>query len=235
MHPSIRASTLALALLASAALGACDKGGAASLPPADPSCTDAADIEDAENVDDQIIVQEGRNGYLYTYRDENGTTMEQAGDGYTPEWGGAQRSRAALRISGQLAQGEVYAGIGLGLTESGPYDASRYSGVSFLARRGPGEGMAQSVRVKLPDGNTDPAGEVCSECYNDFGIDFAVTEEWTRYTVNFADLRQEGGWGDPTPANLDPTKLFGIQFQVSASGKAYDLWIDDVTFIGCGG
>ena len=86
---------------------ACDP--APPLPPADPACTPEADIEDAENVDDQIIVQGGRNGYLYTYTDDSGTTLEQAGDSYTPGWGGAQGSRAALHISGQLGQGALLA------------------------------------------------------------------------------------------------------------------------------
>lgn len=227
------ALTLAGTLLGLAAMTACDPAGATS-PPADPSCTPAADIEDAENVDDQIIVQGGRNGYIYTYSDE-GTTLDQAGDSYTPGWGGAQRSRAALHISGQLGQGEVYAGIGFAFTEPlGAYDASQYTGISFMAKRGAGDDMAQSVRVKLPDGNTDPSGEVCTECYNDFGIDFAVTEEWTRYTVSFADLAQESGWGEPTPASVDASRLFGIQWQVSAGGRPFDLWIDDVSFVGCG-
>ena len=231
-HIALGPFTAALALAL-----ACDSGGgAATTPPADPSCSAAEDIEDGENLDDQVIVQGGRNGYIYTYKDESGTTLDQSGDSFMPGSGGAQGSRGALQISGKLGTGEAYAGVGFSFVDPvGTYDASRYRGITFMAKRGKGDGLAQSVRVKIPDGNTDPKGGVCSECYNDFGIDFAVTEEWTRFTVDFADLKQEDGWGDPKPGTLDTSKLYGIQWQVSAAGQSFDLWIDDVSFIGCDG
>ena len=99
-----------------------------------------------------------------------------------------------------------------------------------LTGRGPGEGTVKSI---LPDAHTDPQGGECKECYNDFGVDFELNEEWTRYVVAFADLKQESGWGRPRPDNVDPKKLFGMQWQVSTRATAFDVWIDDVTFVGC--
>jgi len=154
-------------------------------------------------------------GDAYAYADEAGSTA--SGDG--------------LHLTGKLAAaGEVYAGVGLGFAT--PVDASGYRGIAFLARRGPG--AAAHVRLKVPDGNTDPDGGVCTDCYNDFGISFQVTEEWVRYEAPFADLAQEAGWGEPRPAALDTTRLHGVQWQVAVRGAELDLALRDVTFLGCG-
>ena len=219
----------AVALLCTG-LSACDMGG--SVPPADPKCGPDAIIEDGENGDDQIVVVEGRAGYIYTYADELGTTIEPAADQFALGWPGAHKSRSAINIKGILAQGEAYAGFGFAMTEpAGGYDVSKYKGVSFLAKAG--EGSAIAVRFKIPDGNTDPTAGVCTECYNDFGVDFALTTQWTRYTVMFSDLHQEDGWGSPTPAALDTKGIRGMQFQTAQAGKDYDLWVDDISFVGC--
>ena len=89
------------------------------------------------------------------------------------------------------------------------------------------------LRVNVPDQNTDKDGGKCSECYNDFGVDLQLREEWTRYAVDFQDLKQESGWGDPRPAQISSQSLYGIQWKVDERSAAFDVWVDDVTFIGC--
>jgi endoglucanase len=127
---------------------------------------------------------------------------------------------------------DAYAGMGLSLREpSGPYDASKYTGVAFVAKQGPG-GVA-AVRFKVPDANTSKEAGVCRECFNDFGVDFQLTGEWTRYVVSFADLKQQQDWGDPRPAAVDASTLYGLQWQVSSPNAPFDVWIDDVSFVGC--
>jgi hypothetical protein len=211
--------------------GGAGGGGRAAAAPGT-ACAAAAVIDDAEDGDNQVLVQDGRGGYLYTFKDRLGTTIDPAATFETAA-GGASGSRQALRFHGKLADSDGgYAGLGLSLTEpKSPYDASRYQGLSFQARRAPGSSAA--VRLKLPDVSTDPVGGICAECFNDFGVDFLVTEEWTRYVVSFADLKQGAGWGQPRPAAIDPTRLYSVQWQVSTRGGAFDIWIDDVTFTGC--
>jgi hypothetical protein len=159
-------------------------------------------------------------GGAYTYADETGTKI--ALDGSAP-----------IHVQGQLAaQGEVYGGVGLGFTESSaPYDASSFRGIAFKAKRGPTG--SPHVRVKIPDGNTDPRGGVCTECFNDFGLTFQVTEEWVRYEVPFEQLKQEGGWGKPNPPSIDKAKLYGVQWQTTTPGAVLDLYIDSVEILGC--
>jgi hypothetical protein len=196
-------------------------------------CVGQALIEDGEDGDDQIATRGGRGGFLYTFADDKGTSIEPKGDEVKPTGGGANGSSFALRIHGKLGEQEdAYAGIGFSFTEpKALYDASRWRGISFVARRGPNS--AQAVRFKIPDVSTDPDGKVCTDCFNDFGVTFQVGEEWTRFEVAFADLTQEPDWGTPRPAAIEAGKVYGVQWQIIGRASEYDVWIDDVSFLGC--
>lgn len=198
--------------------------------PAADSCEARALIDDGEDGDSRVAAVGGRGGYLYTFVDSGGSTVAPRGN-FTMAAGGANGSARAMRITGRLTVGQdSYAGLGLSFTEpKGAYDAGNWTGISFAARAG---ADPVAVRVKVPDRNTDPAGGVCSECYNDFGAEVDVTSEWTRYQVAFADLKQLNDWGDPRPDAVDSRALYGVQWQIRRAG-AFELWIDDVTFTGC--
>ncbi len=191
-------------------------------------------IEDAENGDSQIVVHDGRDGFLYTFVDPDSDLTQGAAPPtkmVVPIVGGAQGSRCAWNIRGKLADGNI-AFVGLGMNMSHPkaaYDASRYAGVTFFARRSPG--TSARVRVHFPDWNTDPDGAICRDCFNDFGADITVTEQWTQYSLRFESLEQLQGWGTPRPQRIDSSRLFGIQFRVMDRGAPFDIWIDDVAFI----
>jgi endoglucanase len=197
------------------------------------SCENRALIEDAEDADDQLPAREGRKGYWYTFKDDKGTEVLPRDGHFVPASGGVGESSYALRVHGKTApSGEVYAGFGVNFYDpKQPYDASRYDGVSFLAKKAPN--TVGSIRVKLPDANTDPDGKVCSDCYNDFGLGFELTDEWTRYTVKFTDLKQEQGWGTPRPETVAANAVFGLQWQVSTPNAEFDVWFDDIRFEGC--
>ncbi|MBC8072176.1 MAG: hypothetical protein IAG13_27900, partial [Deltaproteobacteria bacterium] len=199
-------------------------------------CQRGAVIEDGENADHQVIVHEGRNGYLYSFLDDAGSTVTPTagrdGGTFTQSEGGANGSLWAARITGKTADGQnAYAGLGINMVDpKGPYDASKFSGVAFFARRGKG---VTKVRLKVPDASTDPDGKVCTECFNDFGADIELAETWQQFTIPFDQLGQMPGWGAPRPGSLDTSKIYGLQWQVATPGSDYDVWIDDVTFYGC--
>jgi endoglucanase len=198
------------------------------------ACPPDAVIDDGEDNNNQILVQGDRAGYIYTYADAQGTTITPAGGGvFTMTPGGANGSQYALHMSGQLASsGIVFAAIGLNFADPrGPYDASKYKGISFFAKKGPG--ATSKVRIKLPDKNTDPDGGVCAACANDFGMQLSLSEEWQKFIVPFGALRQESGWGNPRPRSVSPEAVFALQFQVNDKGKPFDVWIDDLAFTGC--
>ena len=109
--------------------------------------------------------------------------------------GGPGGSRCAWNLRGKLRWGRIfYAGLGINTPDSeAPYDASRFLGITFLGRNASGSDIR--IRVHLPDGNTDPYGNVCSDCFNDFGKTLTVQAEWTRYTLRFDSLEQLPEWG----------------------------------------
>jgi len=191
------------------------------------------DMEDHQK--NQLIVQAGRNGYWYTFLDKQGTTISPpAGHTFIMSPGGLNGSTTAAHMLGKVSgTGDpVYAGMGFSFTNpKGAYDASAYSGVSFYAKAGPGS--TKNVRLKIPDVNTDPDGKVCTECFNDFGVDISLSDEWKFYTYKFSDLSQMEGWGSPAKPAIDKTKLYGMQWQVNNPGQSFDIWVDDVKFIGC--
>src|SRR5690606_22980739 len=94
---SARGRARASVLLLGVALGAC-RGNPTS-PDLENSaegkaCTREAKIEDGEDNNNQIIVQDGRSGYVDTFADPEGTTIQPAGGGVfdvTP--GGANGSQ----------------------------------------------------------------------------------------------------------------------------------------------
>jgi endoglucanase len=194
-------------------------------------------IDNGEDNNNQVMVQDGRSGYWYTYVDHEGSTITPAagetGGIFSFTQGGVNGSAYAARMNGIIGKASiVYAGMGANLTDpKGAFDGSKYGGISFWAKRG--AGTTPKIRVKLPDGNTDPDGQVCSACYNDFGMDLKLTEEWTKYVLLFGRMKQERGWGAPHPGGVASDKLYAIQFQVNDKGQKYDVWIDDLGFTGC--
>jgi endoglucanase len=231
-----------LALLLCVALSGCvPKAKPGASPGADNSpeakaCPADGVVDDGEDNDNHVIVQKGRSGYWYAFADKAGSvispTAGDQGGTFTMSPGGAQSSAYAARMNGKVGTGNVvFAGIGINFTDpKGPYDASAYKGIAFWAKKGPGTGR---VRLKVPDASTDPDGKVCSECFNDFGADLELTEQWAKYTVPFGSMHQMPGWGSPHPAAIDPSKIYGVQFQVNTPGTGYDISVDDLQFTGC--
>jgi endoglucanase len=229
-----RVSSLFLAFIASSASGclttpASETGFSKLVRQEVPgSCSSDALIEDMEDGDNRTLVREGRGGYWYTSVDAEGSSIEPAGNFKMDAPGHAGSSHAA-HMKGKLAASgySVYASMAFGLADpSGPYDASRYTGVTFWAK-GPAH-----IRFKMPDAYTAPGGGNCKDCYNDFGIELALTSQWERYTIPFAWLAQQSGWGDPRP-EVAANALYGMQWQFGTRGRSFDVWVDDIAFY-CG-
>lgn len=200
-------------------------------------------ICDGDDNNNQTAVIANRGGYWYTFSDMVGTEVwpmaGAKGGTFEMSPGGAENSPYAARFKGMVAaqpSADQYTQAGMGLNfvdPKGPYDASQYGGISFWAKAAPGS--VTDVRLKIPDSNTDPDGGVCSECFNDFGMDLKLTNEWQHYIVRFKDLAQLPGWGSPRKFGVDSSRIFGIQFQTNIPEKPFDIWVDQIRFTGCAG
>jgi endoglucanase len=228
-----------LSLVAAAAATACipkagpgSSAGAENTPEGRP-CSGDGVLDDGEDGNNQVNPAKGRGGYWYTFVDTAGSSIAPAAGQFAMTQGGAEGSTYAAHMTGKVGNGQVvFAGMGLNFIDpKGPYDATAYKGVSFKAKKGPGTGK---VRLKVPDVSTDPDGKVCTgECFNDFGADIELTDQWATYVFPFASMKQLAGWGSPRPAAIDPSKLYGVQFQVNSPGASFDVWVDDLKFTGC--
>jgi hypothetical protein len=188
-------------------------------------------IDDFEDSNNQGVMADGRGGYWFTYADNEGSKIEPTGS-FSSREGGANDSKFSGGMKGTLAQAQtIWAGMGVSFTDpKSPYDASSCKGVSFKGKKN-GEGTA-TVRFKVGDWQTSPEGNLCKQCYNDFGGYFVFTDDWQEYSLLFSDMKQEPYWGEPKAA-IDRAALYQVQWQVNAAGAEFDIQVDDVAFIGC--
>jgi endoglucanase len=205
----------------------------AGAPLALKDCGPNALIDDGEDGNNQNLPLDNRGGYWYTFKDKGTTTVDppagEEGGTFAMSEGG-HASQFAARYHGKIGTGAVvFAGLGMNFIDpKGQYDASKYSGITFWAKRG--EGSTGKVRLKVPDVNTDPDGAVCTECFNDFGADMNFTTEWKQYVFSFNRMKQMPDWGNPHKPHITPSKIYGIQFQVNVPSANYDIYVDDLKF-----
>ncbi|MEM7151717.1 MAG: hypothetical protein AAF799_02700 [Myxococcota bacterium] len=189
-------------------------------------------IDDLEDGDPLILAANGRQGAWYTYNDETKGSEQLPPTPFEPTAGGPGTSLFQAQTSG-TGFTTWGAGVGVDLNNEGdpdggdgirmPYDASAHQGIVFHARG------TVPIRVKLlVEGvvAVDAGGTCEDECDDAHGKIVPLTDEWTQYTVDFAEAFQEG-WG--LEATFDPATLMSVQFQVGA-GMDFDYAIDQVGF-----
>ncbi len=188
-------------------------------------------IDDYQDGNTMTAESEGRGGYWYTAADSAGSVIGP--EELKPQPEGAD-GNLAIHVFGETVSGDPTAAWGVQLggnfTQGDAYDASKYAGIRFRAKRAPE--ATPSVRFKIADGNTEPAGGNCTQCYNHFGQDLSLNPEWTQYEFFFGSMQQRPYWGDPRPASINPKELYGLNFSVEAGAK-FDFSIDDLEFFAC--
>ncbi len=237
LHPAV-AGALSLAFATACDTSFSNPVSAAARAETEPvPCVREAVIDDGEDGDHQVLRHDGRGGYLYTYADGRGTLVTPLpgaeGGRFAMTVGGANGSLYSARMYGVTGDDPVaFAGLGFGLVDpAAAFDASGYEGIAFFARCGPDS--TNTLRVNVPDESTSPTGRICTECFNDFGVTIELTEQWQEYRLPFSAMEQLPGWGSPRPERLTPSQVYSVQFQISGSERRFDVWIDDLTFMGC--
>jgi hypothetical protein len=128
--------------------------------------------------------------------------------------------------------GYVIFGSSFGFGLGSPYNASKYTGITFWAKVDPGSSSV--VKVAFPDKDTQPDGNICQPnttgtlaCYDHYYSRVTLTTTWTKYVVPFSALKQEG-WGHAGTA-FDPSTLYEVQFIIPVNAT-FGIWVDDVAF-----
>jgi hypothetical protein len=203
--------------------------------PALSSCEMKATLDDFEDSNNKVKEIEGRGGWIYTFKDGLGSVVEFPQGDFRVYPGGVGDSKYCSRFRGTTAKsgGDIFAGMGMNVSpaEGGSYDASKYTGISFLAKRGSADAVGV-MRLNVADVNTDPAGKICTECFNHFGAPVKLTDQWVRYVIYFSEMEQRSGWGAPRPDKIDASSLISVQFQTTIPNIKFDLMVDDIRFIG---
>ena len=151
--------------------------------------------------------------------------------GFVPSaTGDACRKYAAYVYGGGYVISGAYFYFGLG----SPYNASKYTGITFWAKID--AGTSPGIRVAFPDKDTEPFGNLCeidpppgstNGCWDHYGDFVTFDTTWRKYSISFASLRQRG-WGRQGTA-FDPTTLYRVEFDIDVNAT-FGIWIDDVAF-----
>lgn len=188
-------------------------------------------IDDLQDGNNRIDETAGRGGYWWKSADPMGSEIGPVDFVPQPSKDGGGMAMNAVGETANAGGDDNWgAQFGADFSQSPGYDASKYVGIRFRAKVGPDS--TGKVRFKVADVNTHPKMGVCASCWNHFGRDLNLTQEWQEYEFMFAALEQAPHWGDPRPASITPAKLYGFDFQVGP-GQKFDIWIDDLAFIEC--
>lgn len=194
------------------------------------SAGEAGLIDDFEDGNTQVAKREGRGGYWWRSADPNGSKFENDESKPTPD--GCAGSSLCLHHWGQTSEKSGAWGVNFGanLSQESTIDLSQYVGISFRAKSR--SGVGHKVRFKISDINTHPNLGVCKACWNHWGKDIQLTNDWREYRVLFAGVEQIPGWGDPRPSSIDPSRIYSIDFSIDA-GQTFDMWVDDLQLLKC--
>jgi hypothetical protein len=227
---------------AGGANGAGGSGVVAAIGCTDPDPATIDYIDNMEDGDNVILSRDGRLGYWYTYHDKTSGTlnpdqdvnvvMELIPGGRC----GATTSTHAMRVTGSgfTDWGSAFA---FSLKYQGkelPYDASRFTGVTFWARVG--ETSVDTIRFAIGDQWSRPDAGNCTTtpsngpmaCYDTFGSTVTLGKSWERHSVLFGQMEQRS-FGLQRPA-LDETTLMTVEFAIDPGAPVFDIWVDDVAF-----
>jgi hypothetical protein len=184
-------------------------------------------IDDLEDGNHQIALM-GQVGYWYSYNDGTGTQTPDPADPFapvtvTPPIDGSSSTKAVhVRWQGFSSWG---GGFGVVLTDTSTfYDASAYDGITFYARVESGS----ETRVDLIFAEERSLAPACTVCGHHPTYALTLTTSWQRFYLPFAVFQGDGG-GDPSFVDLDPSRLYGIQFFRGAN-HTIDMWVDDLAF-----
>ena len=65
-------------------------------------------------------------------------------------------------------------------------------------------------------------------------VALGFTDEWKQCTIPFERMHQKRGWGEPFE-RVASDRLYHLHWEIGYRDHVYDIWVDDVSFLGSGG
>ncbi len=180
--------------------------------------------------------RDGRNGSWHQYSD----ATANASMTIAATSGGSPNSTQAIHYGGGKGPWGATLSLPLGGAQAsgqaGCYDASAYDGISFWIKgdTSGGKNTQMKLNVQTPVSEpTDSGGACTGNCRDHFAKIVDIPGNWNRVKVAWSDLKRLAcsSTTPPTPSNFNPQKqILAISFQQLDPSKAFDFWIDDITF-----
>jgi hypothetical protein len=172
----------------------------------------------------------------YTYKHDSGAMFGTAVSGgpAAANHGELEGSTRAARVYSRGVKGY---GIGLGFNgfANGCADVRSFRGLSFHAKRGvlaaPELPSVLSVEFPVPETMAREVGGTCTKvCFDHHQTRVTLTDSWQRFTVSFAELKQNG-FGEPAKLTLE--RVLAVQFVMPGSeqGLPSDFWVDNLELV----
>lgn len=182
-------------------------------------------ISDFETNTDALVNVDGRNGAWVLGTDGSSGTLTAQPSGNCAADG---KFAGHFAANGFASWGNNWTAVFIGTpgnASAAPFDASKYSGISFWAAFGGGNGESFDVPVGVTTMDNAWNGHICTKCMDYYRTKVPLTHDWQRFVVSFASMAQ-AGWGTPqVPMRKDQMVGFIIW-----PLQHFDIWIDDVRF-----
>lgn len=201
-------------------------------------------IDNSEDLDNQLLPHEMRNGYWFTLSDGTAkatlspvTGMRQWMTALAPtEQTAMNKAALEVRMAGFDTLPPDGWGAGAGFNFRAPvavYDASKFAGISFVAKA---SAALLPFEVKIALKGTVLGFGVCTAsppaqlCGNHPVKPLMLSTSWARYDLKWSEFVQDASWGKQVP--FAPAELVSVQFIVPPPGSNNAVFsIDDVKFL----
>src|SRR5262249_41561434 len=106
------------------------------------------------------------------------------------------------------------------------YDASAYDGIEFWAKGN----TRVYIKLSVIDAVPIESGGLCKDdCYGDPSVPIDLGKDWSKYAITWERLKE---LGTKTRSPFNPHRITALQCNINAADTPFDIWIDDVRFIG---
>lgn len=201
--------------------------------PVTPVFTESKLIDDMEDGNAQLLETNG--DWFVVKDDTNGTITPAKEEKFTMALltpaRGASTKAASVTVSGFTGWGAAMAFDFLYASGGGrqPIDLKEALAVRFWAKAS----KATTLRLQLPNADTDSAGGNCSgdgdnACNAHWTKSFKVGTSWQETTVLLSDLKQD--LAGRHVESFDKSKVYSCFFVIGGN-QSISVWIDDIALV----
>jgi hypothetical protein len=152
------------------------------------------------------------------------TTVTAEREGTRVRGGGYRDRGVSLVVKGDAFLVERLCAVDVAHVHSAP-EADTELVVAFEAKHAAVSEISALV-VEVADRYVTPEGDICTACWDQFGVRVPLTTEWHSFVIPLGSLRQEG-WGRPARHSPDQSNTLSVAATIRGGGQ-FDLSLRDL-------